>query len=213
MSEHKNVYGYVRVSTRSQDYETQADNLKKYCAFKDYTLVNIFADTKSGKDTVRTGYQSMVSVLNDQKNPQGISMIVATKIDRIGRSLIDLIKFSEWCKVHNIDLVFTQSNIDTSTTENRMFFGLMAIIAEYERERIVERTAEGRDRYIAGGGKLGKPKLKMDIYEIKRLMVDGVPKSKIAKKFKCSVPTIYARLAEAEQEEIKLREAREQEKR
>jgi DNA invertase Pin-like site-specific DNA recombinase len=192
----KNVYAYVRVSTRSQSYEGQVENIKKYCSFKDYNLVNVFEDTGSGKDTEREGFQRMLRVLDQNENPQGISCIISTKLDRVGRSLYDLLKFSTWCKDRKIDLVFTQSNIDTSSPENRMFFQLMAMFSEFERERIAERTSEGRVRFVLGGGKLGKPRKQIPVEEIRKLLELGVPKTHIAKKFKCSLPTIYDRLKE-----------------
>jgi DNA invertase Pin-like site-specific DNA recombinase len=191
-----NVYGYVRVSSRSQNYDEQVDQIKKFCKFKDYTLVNIFEDKVSGKDTSRKGFQEMLSSL--ENNAQNISIIIATKLDRVGRSLLDLIKFSMWCKEKKINLIFTQSNIDTTTSEGRLFFHNMGAFAEYERERILERTSEGRIRYVSSGGKLGRHEKKVNIEEAKRLIAEGVPKAEVARRLKIDRSTLYKRL-ESEQ--------------
>jgi DNA invertase Pin-like site-specific DNA recombinase len=191
-----NVYGYVRVSTRSQNYDEQVEQIKKYCRFKDYNLVFVYEDKVSGKTMNRSGYQDMISVL--ETNPQQIGVIVATKLDRIGRTLLDLINFSMWCKEKKIDLVFTQSNIDTTTPEGRMFFYNMGAFAEYERERIAERTSEGRARYIKSGGKLGRHEKQVNIDLAKHMIAEGVPKAEIARRLKIDRSTLYKRLEEKE---------------
>lgn len=187
-----NVYGYVRVSTRSQSYDEQVDQIKKFCQFKDYNLVNIFEDKASGKNTDREGYRNMIVAL--ERNPQNVTIIIATKLDRIGRSLLDLINFSVWCKERKIDLIFTQSNINTTTSEGRLFFHNMGAFAEYERERIAERTSEGRTRYVNNGGKLGRKEKKINMDEVKRLIAEGVPKAEVARRMKVDRSTIYHRL-------------------
>lgn len=187
-----NVYGYVRVSTRSQNYDEQVEQIKKYCQFKNYNLVFVYEDKVSGKSTDREGYQTMVSIL--ETNPQAINVIVATKLDRIGRSLLDLINFSMWCKEKKIDLVFTQSNIDTTTAEGRLFFYNMGAFAEYERERIAERTSEGKARYVRSGGKLGRKEKVVNIDLAKKMVAEGIPKAEVARRLKIDRSTLYKRL-------------------
>jgi DNA invertase Pin-like site-specific DNA recombinase len=188
-----NVYGYVRVSTRSQNYDEQVDQVKKFCQFKDHTLVNIFEDKVSGKNTDRKGFQEMLSAL--ETNPQNITIVMATKLDRIGRSLGDLINFSMWCRNKKIDLVFTQSNIDTTTSEGRLFFHNMGAFAEYERERIAERTSEGRSRYTANGGKLGRKEKVVDVNRAKQMIAEGIPKAEVARRMKIDRSTLYKRIS------------------
>ena len=67
-----NVYGYVRVSTRSQNYDEQVEQIKKYCGYKNYNLVYVYEDKVSGKTTDREGYQTMLSIL--ETNPQGVRL-------------------------------------------------------------------------------------------------------------------------------------------
>jgi DNA invertase Pin-like site-specific DNA recombinase len=187
-----NVYGYVRVSTRSQNYDEQVDQIKKYCNFKDHNLVFVYEDKASGKDTNRPGFQMMLAAL--ETNSQNIDVVVAVKLDRIGRSLLDLINFSVWLKERKINLVITQSNIDTTTSEGRMFFHNMGAFAEYERERIAERTSEGRGRFVANGGKLGRKSKSVNIEQAKRMIAEGIPKAEVARRLKIDRSTLYKRL-------------------
>jgi DNA invertase Pin-like site-specific DNA recombinase len=190
----ENVYGYVRVSTRSQNYDGQVELITNFCKLKEYNLLKVFADKASGKDTDRKEYQNLLLVL--EKNPQNASVIIVTKIDRVGRSIRDLLTFIDGLNEKKIGFVAIQNNIDTTIKEGRLFLYIMGALSEYERELILERTEEGRKRYVAEGGKLGKPKIKLPIDEIKRLLTDGVPKTEVARRFRVSVPTIYARIKE-----------------
>lgn len=189
-----NVYGYVRVSTTSQNYDSQVDAIQTFCKLKEYNLLRIFDDKRTGANNDRPGFQEMVKTL--ERNPQFVEAIVFTKIDRIGRSLYDLITFVGWCEKKNVGLVAIHNNLDTTSKEGRLYFHIMASLAEYERELINERTTEGRKRYLANGGKLGKPKLKIPTDEIKRLKNEGFPITRIAERFNVSRETIYKRLAE-----------------
>jgi DNA invertase Pin-like site-specific DNA recombinase len=140
----------------------------------------------------RPGYQDMMKVM--EQNPQNADALIVTKLDRVGRSIRDLINFVDWCSEKKVGFVAISNNIDTTTKEGRLFFYLMGALAEYERELIAERTEAGRKRYVDGGGKLGKPMKKLNVEEIKRLVSEGVPKAKIARLMNVSRQTIYERL-------------------
>jgi DNA invertase Pin-like site-specific DNA recombinase len=190
------VYGYARVSTRGQDYETQEDKIKTYCRLKDFELVDIFADKRSGKDMDRPALQEMLTRL--ETNPLEIKAIVVTKLDRIGRSIRDLIKFVDWCKSKNLDFVSIGDSIDTTTKEGRLIFYIMSALAEFERELIMERTETGKKRFLEKGGKFGPKEKFIDVEKVKRLIADGVPMTRVAKDMKVSRATIYSRLREAQ---------------
>lgn len=189
-----NAVGYVRVSTRSQNYETQTDMIKKFCEMRGYNLLRIFDDVATGKNTDRDGYIEMEKAL--EKNMLGIEVLVVTKLDRIGRNLRDLLKFVDFLQNKKVNLVAIGSSVDTTTKEGRLFLYIAASFAEYERELINERTDIGRKAYIAKGGKLGRKKLKIPTDEIKRLKMEGVPITKISDRFNVSRMTIYKRLEE-----------------
>ena len=191
----KNVYGYVRVSSRSQNYELQVESIKAFCKVRDFNLVKIFGDRQSGKNMDRVEFQKMVSTLIEFKNPQAIEALVVTKLDRVGRSVSDLVGFVKTLGANNIDFVTTLESIDTTNSQGRLLFHIMSALAEYERELINERTVAGLNKYLANGGKMGKPKKEIDMVEVKRLLDLGVPKTAIARKLKISMPTLYDRLS------------------
>lgn len=192
----KNVYGYVRVSSRSQNYDLQVESIKDFCKIRDYNLVKIFGDRQTGKDMEREQFKKMVSTLIEFGNPQSIETLVVTKLDRVGRSVSDLVKFVKELSENKINIVTTLETVDTTTSQGMLFFHLMSALAEYERELINERTDAGLRKYLANGGKMGKPKKEIDMVEVKRLLELKVPKTAIARKMKISMPTLYARLAE-----------------
>lgn len=190
------MYGYVRVSSRSQNYDGQVESIKEFARIRNWQIVKIFADKQTGATMDRVEFEKMRSTLVELKNPQGIQALVVTKLDRVGRSVIDLVGFSKELADHDIDLVTTLESIDTSTSQGRLFFHMMSALAEYERELIAERTRAGMDKYLANGGRLGRKKMDVDMDEINRLLFLGVPKLAICRKLKISAPTLYARLGE-----------------
>lgn len=196
-----NVYGYVRVSTRSQSYEIQLEKIKDYCALKDYNLVNVFKDKESGKDTHRPGFQRMMTLLED--NAQDVKAVIIFKLDRLGRSLRDLLNIAAFLKEKKIHLVATENDLNTMTKEGRMMFNMFGTFAEYEREMILERTAEGRAYAKEKGVKFGRRKKKISISEVKMRKADGVPITRIARDLKVSTRTLYNRLDEDREERAK----------
>lgn len=144
----------------------------------------------------RVEFQKMVDTLIEMKNPQAITTLVVTKLDRVGRSVSDLVGFIKKLNDNKIDFATTLESVDTTNSQGRLFFHIMSALAEYERELINERTDGGLRKYLANGGKMGKPKKEIDMVEVKRLLELKVPKTAIAKKMKISIPTLYARLKE-----------------
>ena len=190
----KNCVIYARVSSRSQSYEQQIEKMRDYCKIKDYNIVAIYADKISGKSTDRDQYQAMIKAL--ERNVAGIEVLVATKIDRIGRNLRDLLNFVEELKDLKVGLVCIDDNVDTTTPHGTLFMQIMGMVSEYERTLIRERTSEGYNRYRSNGGKVGQPKIELDMNEIHRQMALGVPKTTIARRFRVNAGTLYARLKE-----------------
>lgn len=186
------IYGYARVSTLGQDLEPQKKSILEYCNFKNFEPMQLFADKSTGKNTDRPEYQKMIE--NLKINPLGIQAVVIHKLDRIGRSLLDLINLTKWLDEQNIGLISITNSIDTTTKEGRLFFYIMGALGEYERELIIERTQAGRERAIAAGKKMGRPPKDIPASEIERLMAQGLSKSAIARKYGVHRTTIYDKL-------------------
>ena len=123
--------GYVRVSTVEQHEDRQLAAIKQWGAEK------IFIDKMSGKNMDRDGLRNMMDFIRE-----GDSLCVL-ELSRLGRSLPDLIKITDDLQKKKVSLVVLKENIDTSTPTGRMIFYMLAVIAQFERETILERQREG----------------------------------------------------------------------
>ncbi|OEU73851.1 MAG: hypothetical protein BA864_04735 [Desulfuromonadales bacterium C00003093] len=195
----KNIYGYTRVSTTNQDHDLQKTKIMEFADYRKLNILRIFEDKASGKTIERKGYLELYDAL--KIDPQSIDAVVITKLDRLGRSLKDLLNFTHWLDQHDVGLIIIESNIDTTTSEGRLFFHFMASIAEYERERILERTDDGRRAAKGKGVKFGAPKKVLSMRDIEQKIFAGVPISAIARELKVSRATIYRRLEERKESE------------
>lgn len=153
--------GYGRVSTRDQNPEAQED------ALKGADCDPVFVDKASGKLASRPELDKALIAAREGDE------FVITKLDRLGRSLKNLIELSEQLDKKGVTLVVLSQGIDTSTPAGRMFFQILGAIAEFERALIVERTNDGlaaaRARGRVGGRKQAlKPrqvKLAQEMYD------------------------------------------------
>lgn len=137
--------GYGRVSTRDQNPDAQKDALTAA------RCDQIFVDKASGKLASRPELDKALIAVRDGDE------LVITKLDRLGRSLKNLIELSEQLQSKGVALVVLDQSIDTSTPAGRMFFQILGAIAEFERALLVERTHDGlaaaRARGRVGGRK------------------------------------------------------------
>ncbi|GAA3121604.1 recombinase family protein [Streptomyces echinatus] len=137
--------GYGRVSTRDQNPDAQED------ALRDAGCDPVFVDKASGKLASRPELDKALIAAREGDE------LVITKLDRLGRSLKNLIELAEQLEKRGVNLVVLDQSIDTSTPAGRMFFQILGAIAEFERALIVERTQDGlaaaRARGRVGGRK------------------------------------------------------------
>lgn len=144
----KKVVGYVRVSTDVQRENTstdeQKDRIEAYCKSQNWSLIKIYNDAGySGSHTDRPEYQEMLQFMNE--NPEEVDVVLVLKMDRIHRNQLNLLKFiNEDLAKLKIDFVSTTESFDTSTPIGRMMLSILAVFAEFERERISERMHSGR---------------------------------------------------------------------
>ena len=137
------VYGYARVSTKEQSLDVQTNQIKDYCKLREFDLVNVYTDKATGANNDRSGFQEMLSMLKN--NPLGVNAVVIPKLDRIGRDVKNLINLIEHFQDTGVELISIADAIDTTTPSGRLFFHINAAYSQFERERINERTQEGRD--------------------------------------------------------------------
>ena len=177
--------GYARVSTDDQNLHLQRDALEKAgCQV-------IYEDKASGKNTERPELEACLKALRSGDT------LVVWRLDRLGRSLGDLVKLVTTLEEQKTGFESLQEKIETTSASGKLVFHVFAALAEFERNLISERTRAGL-KAARARGRLGgrKPKLKQkDIREIKALLKDpNIPVSDIAKRFGVSRTTIYNRV-------------------
>lgn len=158
----KMVAIYTRVSTTDQareghSLEEQEKRLKARCISNDYEVYKVYTDAGiSGKSAEnRPAYQQM---LKDMKKGK-FNLIMAFKMDRISRSIIDFEDFFKELKKYNCGIEFLCENIDTTGAAGMMFARILGIFAQFERELIQERTLVGVESAVNKGHFGGKPPL------------------------------------------------------
>lgn len=183
------LIGYARVSKSdgSQVLDLQKDALKEVGV----TEGRIYEDLASGRKDDRPGLKACLKAL------QPGNTLVVWKLDRLGRDLKHLIHLVEDLKRNNVGLrvlAGSGANIDTTTSNGKMIFGLFAVLAEFERDLIVERTKAGLAAARARGRKGGRPR-KMDKAALTMAMAAMTdPKSvasEVAKRLGITTTTLY----------------------
>jgi len=188
------VYGYARVSTKEQNLDVQMGQIKDYCRIRDFILVNIFTDKATGATNERKGFQELISML--EKNTQSVNAVVIPKLDRIGRDVKNLINLVEFFQGSGIELISIADAIDTTTPSGRLFFHINAAYSQFERERINERTQEGREFALKNGVKFGRPEKVLDMPKIMLKIAAGVKYARIIEDEGIGQTTFYKRLKE-----------------
>ena len=186
------VLGYARVSSKDQDLEIQINEIRKFCEYRNFELTKIFTDKASGKDINREGFQDMMNVLH--KRTLGADGVVVYKIDRIGRSLKNLIDIIEDLSKHQIQFISITDNFDTTTPQGTLMFQMVGAFAEYERKIIHERTGLGIAEAMKNGIKFGRPKKKIDMEAVRADIAVGIPKTKICTKYGVGKTYLYNKL-------------------
>lgn len=161
-NEKKIVAVYTRVSTDDQardgySLDMQFKKIKNHCENYEYEIYKVYEEPGiSAKNTEdRKKYNEMIEDMKKGK----FNMIVALKIDRISRDLIDFLKFMAMAKEYECDVEFILDKVDTSTASGRMMMNMLAVFAQFERELIIERTNAGVKGAIEDGHFSGPPPL------------------------------------------------------
>ncbi len=177
----KRIALYLRVSTAGQTVENQRRELTTVAKRHGWRIVDTFKDHgvsgAKGRDK-RPGYDRLRSGISRRE----FDMVAAWSVDRLGRSLLDLVQFLGELHAKGVDLYLHQQGIDTSTPAGKAMFQMMGVFAEFERAIIVERVKAGLSRARAQGKRLGRPTLPADTEQrIRERLADGMGILKVAK--------------------------------
>ncbi len=125
------ILGYARVSTSDQDVAGQSARLTQAGA------IRVFTDVRSGKSMDRPGLHELLAFAHEG------DALAIVRLDRLGRSLSELLTIVEQLKERRISLMSLEEKIDTSSAAGELIFHVFGAIAHFERRLIAERTKDG----------------------------------------------------------------------
>ena len=183
---------YSRVSTTSNQHTSnQIIKLKEIAIQKDLEIVSEYSDVMSGTKgrQDRKGFDSLIKGATRKQ----FDIILVWSVDRLGRSLQDLISFLNEIESVGCDLYIHQSGISTDTPTGKMLFSLIGLISEFEVGIIRERILLGQERARKNGVKFGRPSnfTKGTGTAVKVLREKGMSIKKIAKELSIGTQTVY----------------------
>jgi DNA invertase Pin-like site-specific DNA recombinase len=178
----KRIALYLRVSTSKQDTDNQRRELEAVAARSGWQVVKVYEDAgisgAKGRDA-RPGLDAMLKAVNARE----FDLVAAWSVDRLGRSLTDLLSILQHLKDKGVDLFLHQQGLDTSTTAGKAMFQMLGVFAEFERGIIRERVNAGLARARANGTKLGRRRIKPSVEKrILELRAEGDGILKIGRK-------------------------------
>ena len=177
------ILGYARVSTELQELDTQKNRLFEVGAIK------IFTDVISGKIFKRPGLDELISYARPN------DLICVVRLDRLGRSLKELLETVEYLKERQIQLMSLEEKIDTSSAAGELIFHVFGAIAHFERRLISERTKDGINAARLKGKIPGRPTLdKEKLDAALKLIKSGMSPTSAAKQLQMGRSTLYREL-------------------
>ncbi|TQC39174.1 recombinase family protein [Rhodococcus sp. WS4] len=181
------LIGYARVSSADQNPDHQVDALRR----AGVAAENIHVDQAGGAKASRPQLDLV------QQRLRADDILVITRLDRLGRSMLHLITLGADLRERGIGLKVLEQGIDTATSEGRAMFGMLSVLAEFQRELIVANTRDGLAAARARGRKGGRPsKLSSDQIELAQRLYDAGDHTvaQIADMLKVPRTTVYGHL-------------------
>ena len=186
---------YVRVSTNEQTTENQVRELTAWADRAGHEIVAIYDDNGVSGAKGRQ-YRVEFDKLLKGAVRREFDLVAAWSVDRLGRSLQDLIAFLQELHGSGVDLYLHQQALDTTTPSGRAMFGMMGVFAEFERSMISERVKSGLARAKSNGKTLGRPKVSNEVEdEILELRNQGMGILKIGRELGVGTSTVQRVIA------------------
>jgi len=172
---------YLRVSTDEQTTENQRRELLAVAERIGWTITEIYEDVGISGAKGRNKRPAFDRLLKDAARRK-FDLVAACSVDRLGRSLQDLISFLSDIHSYGIDLYLHHQGIDTSTPAGKAMFQMLGVFAEFERSMIQDRVKAGLARAKANGVILGRPQIHADVEDaIRATLTSGTGILKTAK--------------------------------
>jgi DNA invertase Pin-like site-specific DNA recombinase len=154
----KRIAIYLRVSTSKQETGNQRRELEAVAKRSGWKIVRVYEDAgisgAKGRDG-RPGLDALLKAVNAKE----FELVATWSVDRLGRSLTDLLSILQCLRDKGVDLFLHQQGLDTSTTAGKAMFQMLGVFAEFERGIIRERVNAGLARARGKGVKLGRPRI------------------------------------------------------
>jgi DNA invertase Pin-like site-specific DNA recombinase len=155
---------YTRVSTDSQTTENQQRELERVAQQRGWELIKVYTDHRISGAKGRDQRPAFDRLIGDATRAK-FDIVAAWSVDRLGRSLKDLLGFLTELHALGVGLYLHQQAVDTTTPAGKALFQMMGVFAEFERAMIRERVVAGLARAKANGVRLGRPKLTTEMEE------------------------------------------------
>jgi DNA invertase Pin-like site-specific DNA recombinase len=188
---------YIRVSTDGQTVDNQRLELEQAAKMAGWEIVGVYDDDGISGAKSREQREAFNRLCTDATRRK-FDVVMSWSVDRLGRSLQDLIGFLGELHAVGVDLYLHQQGIDTTTPAGKAMFQMMGVFAEFERAMIQERVKAGLSRAKAQGKTLGRPKVARKVERaVLTARAEGTGKRKIAKQLGIGVSTVNRILSEA----------------
>jgi DNA invertase Pin-like site-specific DNA recombinase len=188
---------YLRVSTDRQTVENQEIQLRQVAERRGWEVVAVYTDAGISGAKGRDKRPGLDKMLKDASKGE-LNVVMAWAIDRIGRSLLDLLTTIQHLEACGCDLYLDQQSIDTTTPMGKLIYQVCGAFAEFERAMIQQRIHAGLTRAKKAGKQLGRPKLDPAVEERIRaaLRAGGKGIHAIAREVGCGSGTVQRIKAE-----------------
>jgi DNA invertase Pin-like site-specific DNA recombinase len=153
---------YVRVSTDKQTVENQLRELHRIAERRGWEVLKEYRDAGISGSKGREARPGLDELLKDAQRRR-FDVVMAWAIDRLGRSLIDLLGTIQTLEHYGVDLYLDQQAIDTTTPAGRLMFQITGAFAEFERSMIRHRINAGLKRAVEQGKQLGRPRIPAEL--------------------------------------------------
>jgi DNA invertase Pin-like site-specific DNA recombinase len=188
---------YLRVSTTDQDTERQERELRAVAKARGWKVVEVYVDHGISGSKGRDKRPAFDRLHNDAVRHR-FDIVMSWSVDRLGRSLKDLVTLLQHLHDLNAQLYLHQQALDTTTASGKAMFGMLAVFSEFERAMIVERVRSGLAKAKAKGTKsgrpIGRPRIpERTLQQIRQeYAVGGTSYRRLAKKHGISVGTVQS---------------------
>ena len=190
----KRVALYVRVSTDGQTVQNQLGELRQVAVRHGWEIVHTYADEGISGTKGREGRPEFDKLLKAIARRE-VDMVAAWSVDRLGRSLKDLVSLLSDLQAKGVDLFLFQQGLDTSTPSGRAMFQMLGVFSEFEAAMIRDRVRAGVARAKKNGTKsgraIGRPKVKEEREAAARKMLQsGIGILKVARDLRLGTGTV-----------------------